>query len=451
MAKHIEDGKDLSLNLEEVPRRSALKSIISSAKKDSSNIQGRDRSSLSRTALPPVSVATVPRTTDSSSSDLETGGFSKWSKKVRDVHLLVGATPSGDMLYNGNAPAGSYIRWRTQVLDKVSEHPVEDVRIAAILHCISEPEKTKVKRQLRTHPVATADELLSRLDKEHLTVPEKAALVNQWVDVCQRPGESAYSYVQRFEELVHLRSVTHPEHGQLHDMDLLSMLRRGFTDPICRGALPLIDPTGKMSYDGYKNSVLAFVSSLPQSASLSVSPGLSVPGTNCETSTFRSKRDEKAARQKPKVSDDSPIYSHVRSAITRELGIADKACLRCGKEGHFARDCTSTSVFRWSERCKTCGGLSTVGGKPHQCKVSKRRVTCTSCGQGGHMCSVCPTAKTAGGSVASHQTAAQQLSSLFPVSSASSQTARAEVHAGQSVSVQFPKLPEVSLRLGHDH
>ncbi|KAF4647026.1 hypothetical protein FOL47_005206, partial [Perkinsus chesapeaki] len=207
----------------------------------------------------------------------------------------------------------------------VLDHPVESVRLAAVLHCISEPKKSKVKRLIRSSGITTTTELFQRLDKDHLTVSEEAALVNEWVDVCQQPGETAYAYITRFEELIHLRSTTHPEQGSLHDKVLLSMLRRGFTDPLCCIALPLVDPTGEMGYEVYKEKLLAFLSSFSGSRAASTVGSLlpSVLSSLPQQATPGPKREDKTSKLKPKLADDSPLYAHVRSAITRQLGITD--------------------------------------------------------------------------------------------------------------------------------
>ncbi|KAF4646738.1 hypothetical protein FOL47_005721 [Perkinsus chesapeaki] len=71
------------------------------------------------------------------------------------------------------------------------------------------------------------------------------------------------------------------------------------------------------------------------------------------------------------------------------------------------------------------------------------------------MSSICPTGKatsTSSPPAVSNQTVAQQLSYEFPIITApASRTARVDVKARHGVLLDLPKLPEVSLRLGHDH
>ncbi|EER05890.1 hypothetical protein Pmar_PMAR011946 [Perkinsus marinus ATCC 50983] len=383
---------------------------------------------------------------------------SSQNEVLKQVNTLLGKPILKEFYFDGS-DIGAYADWRVRVCDEIDNYSCSrEVSVEIVWACLKPSLRSRIRRRVSSTDRVQRGHvaIFDVLDDIYLTPNELKAFSSRWEKVVQLPNETLQDYALRFEELVHTRRSL--LEADIPDSELVQKFSNGFCEPAAILAKMLVDPLGRLDYEGFKLAVVSFV----QSGDENVIPLLGSkppPGAPKPSASDTSKNAKKPLARKAAFDTDD-CYAQVHLAITKPLGLDPKACLRCGQNAnHFARDCNSPNIYRCADRCQTCGDLRSEN---HRCRISPRRVVCSRCHKTGHVAGVCRSQRKSSSGKRSEVPESDgeaQFKDKFPVTNSkcalvTSLAAAAVRKNAPDLVVDFlrrlPRQPEVHLTLGVD-
>ncbi|KAF4648872.1 hypothetical protein FOL47_002695, partial [Perkinsus chesapeaki] len=247
-----------------------------------------------------------------------------------------------------------------------------------VFRCIREPSRTRLKKKI---PLSVIREeghvaVIRRLDVSLMNRLELRAIDQEWRSLQQQPHETIPTFADRLEDVAHIRETL--AGVPITDAEMSERLADGLTDPASIVAKSVVDPSLELPYEKFKQAMLGFLTSMDGNA-------LYAAGITTATSV---QQQSKSGPSRQISANQKSLNAKVHSAVAVELGLDSNACLRCGRLGHHAASCSSTTIHRHLDRCGRCGRLTNgEAGKNHKCNRSG--LQCSRCHKQGHLSGVC--------------------------------------------------------------